>query len=160
MARRGFGSRTNEKRAPGLASGVLTGCGGRVRIYDLQVMNRVWRAQRPEAKIDTVWTSAGRQRPHVTHLNPRKCPQSAGYSSMVVDAVQIEPVCVEKFPSRAENRQIYRFDPVFRIAERTVSCVAQPHGMCRSPARSVVEPRVAGIPRYRSWKDLAEARRP
>jgi hypothetical protein len=22
-----------------------------------------------------------RQRPHVTHLNPRKCPQSAGYSS-------------------------------------------------------------------------------
>jgi hypothetical protein len=76
-------------------------------------MNRVWRAQRPEAKIDTVWTSAGRQRPHVTHLNPRKSPQSAGYSSMVVDAVQIEPVCVEKFPSRAKTGKSIDLIPHF-----------------------------------------------
>jgi hypothetical protein len=44
-----------------------------------------------------------RQRPHVPHLNPPKCPQIAGYSSetgkhrfasdcVVVDAPQIEPV--------------------------------------------------------------------
>src|SRR5216683_3396047 len=44
-----------------------------------------------------------RQRPHVPHLNPRKCPQIAGYSSetgkhwfasdcVVVDAARIEPV--------------------------------------------------------------------
>jgi hypothetical protein len=43
------------------------------------------------------------QRPHVPHLNTRKCPQIAGYSSetakhwfasdcVVVDAAQIEPV--------------------------------------------------------------------
>jgi hypothetical protein len=43
------------------------------------------------------------QRPHVPHLNPRKCPQIAGYSSetakhwfasdcVVVDAVRCEPV--------------------------------------------------------------------
>jgi hypothetical protein len=57
-----------------------------------------------------------RKRPHVSHLNPRKCPQSAGYSSetekrrfasdcVVVDAVRIEPVSTAKFPANRENNR-------------------------------------------------------
>jgi hypothetical protein len=50
-----------------------------------------------------------RQRPHVPHLNPRKCPQIAGCLSetgkhrfasdcVVVDAARIEPVSTPQFP--------------------------------------------------------------
>jgi hypothetical protein len=53
------------------------------------------------------------RRPHVPHLNPRKCPQIAGYSSetakhwfasdcVVVDAVRIELVSNVKFPDMRE----------------------------------------------------------
>jgi hypothetical protein len=63
---------------------------------------RVWRAQRPGAKIEAIATSAS-GRPHVPHLNPRKYPRIAGYSSetgkhrfasdcVVVGAAWIEPV--------------------------------------------------------------------
>jgi hypothetical protein len=57
-----------------------------------------------------------RQRPQIPHLNPRKCPQSAGYSSetgkhrfasncVVVDAAWIEPVSTAKFPANRENNR-------------------------------------------------------
>jgi len=64
-----------------------------------------------------------RQRPYVTHLNPRKCPQSAGYSSetgkrrfvsdcVVVDAVGCEPASASKFPdNRENNREFCRIRP-------------------------------------------------
>src|SRR5712671_130798 len=55
-----------------------------------------------------------RQRLHVAHLDPRKCPHFAGYSSetrkrrfasdcVVADAVQYEPVSQSKFPDNWEN---------------------------------------------------------
>jgi hypothetical protein len=64
---------------------------------------RVWRAQRPGAKIGAIATFDRRQRPHTPYVNPRKPPQSAHYSSetwkrrfapdcVVVDAAPIEPV--------------------------------------------------------------------
>jgi hypothetical protein len=59
------------------------------------------------------------QRPHLPHLNPRKCPQRAGYSAetrkrrfalecVVVDAVGIEPVSAVKFPSIREKKREFR----------------------------------------------------
>ena len=60
-----------------------------------------------------------RQRPHVPRLNPRKCPQIAGYLSetgkhrfasdcVVVAAARIEPVSTLKFPaSREFSREFF-----------------------------------------------------
>jgi hypothetical protein len=62
-----------------------------------------------------------RQRPHVPHLNPRKCPQIAAYLSetgkhrfasdcVVADALWIEPVSTPKFPANREiNREFCGF---------------------------------------------------
>ena len=64
---------------------------------------RVWRAQRLGAKIHAIAPSVGGRDRTSQYLNPRKCPQIAGYSSetrkrrfasdcVVADAVGIEPI--------------------------------------------------------------------
>ena len=92
------------------------------------------------------------QRPHVPHLNPRKCPQIAGYLSetgkhrfasdcVVVDAVHREPVSASNFQSppkfpdnRAINREFCRFRPsctIFAPSRRanSVACSQIPYAM-------------------------------
>ena len=71
-----------------------------------------------------------RQRPHVPHLNPRKCPQIAGYSSetgkhwfasdcVVADAAGCEPVSASQFPdNRENNREFSKFRPSVAILDR------------------------------------------
>src|SRR6266404_7378368 len=77
-----------------------------------------------------------RQRPHVPHLNPRKCPQIAGYSSetrkhrfasdcVVVGAVRIERVSAAKFLSiREKNREFCKFKGSSTIGGRKIADVA------------------------------------
>src|SRR5207245_9885095 len=67
------------------------------------------------------------QRPQVSHLNPRKCPQIAGYlaetrngrlasNCVVVDAAPIEPVSSVKFPDNWEDTGNFtHFDPAIRF---------------------------------------------
>src|SRR6266481_3091413 len=76
------------------------------------------------------------QRPHVPHLNSRKRPQIAGYSSetgkhrfasvcVVVGAVRIERVSAAKFLSiREKNREFCKFKGSSTIGGRKIADVA------------------------------------
>ncbi len=91
------------------------------------------------------------QRPQVSHLNPRKCPQIAGYlaetrngrlasNCVVVDAAPIEPVSSVKFPDNWENTGNFtHFDPAIRF-----------RGLIREQLQSLTEK----FPAQRNWEFL------
>src|SRR5207247_919673 len=91
------------------------------------------------------------QRPQVSHLNPRKCPQIAGYlaetrngrlasNCVVVDAAPIEPVSSVKFPDNWENTGNFTyFDPAIRF-----------RGLIREQLQSLTEK----FPAQRNWEFL------